>query len=237
MGTEYGESPRRDMLKYLTNEPRFILDVGCGVGAFGAELLKYNQREVWGVELNENRALKAKEKLTRVFCGDINEVMNELPDRYFDCIIFNDILEHLVYPEAVLYKINNKLSENGIVVVSIPNLRHFKILFMILWEMEFKYVDKGIMDKTHLRFFTEKSAIRLFEETGYTICHSELIHKSGSIFAKVVIFFIKLISLNFIFQKFRDIEYFHIVIVAKKGIDSLTNSSLEERPLIEAQKL
>uniref|UniRef100_UPI004049A7E5 methyltransferase domain-containing protein n=2 Tax=Flavobacterium TaxID=237 RepID=UPI004049A7E5 len=96
-------------------------------------------------------------------------------------IYFNDVLEHLIDPYTVLKKIKQKLSLNGVIISSIPNVRYHNTFMNVLIKKDWKYEDYGVMDFTHLRFFTEKSIIRMYEEAGYKIKLSEGINKSRSI--------------------------------------------------------
>ncbi len=95
--------------------------------------------------------------------------MESLPDKYFDCIVFNDVLEHMADPYIILEKIKNKLSNNGVIVCSIPNVRHVRVLRDLLFKKQWEYQDAGILDRTHLRFFTKKSIISMFNNLNYEL--------------------------------------------------------------------
>lgn len=165
----YFEGVRTEMLPYVPTDAKRILEVGCGSGHFAAMLKEQRGVEAWGIEYNEPAAETARERLDRVFCGDVAALIGQLPDDYFDVIIFNDVLEHLVDPYRVLNDLKPKLVRNGRIVTSIPNIRYYKALMEIVFKKEFKYREYGIFDKTHLRFFTEKSIRRMFEDLGYTM--------------------------------------------------------------------
>ncbi|RMD49523.1 MAG: class I SAM-dependent methyltransferase, partial [Ignavibacteria bacterium] len=94
-----------------------------------------------------------------------------LPANKFDLIMFADVLEHLIDPEYVLKELKNKLKPGGEIIASIPNIRHWSI-FRQLLEGNWNYAEHGLLDKTHLRFFTRKTMISLFENAGY---HAEVI--------------------------------------------------------------
>ncbi len=170
----YFHSQRPEMVKYIPENAIRILEVGCSDGAFCA-LLKRNDREIWGVEMNVEAANKASEICNHVLVGDFNEVFKKLPINYFDCVIFNDVLEHLYSPWDTIQLIKVLLSENGVLVSSIPNFRYISNLITeIIWEGEFRYKPEGgILDDTHLRFFTSKSIIRMFNDQGYEIVTHE----------------------------------------------------------------
>ena len=89
-----------------------------------------------------------------------------MPEKYFDVISFNDVLEHIPDPWAALQLAARKLKPGGRIVISIPNLRHIENLLHIFVEKDFNYEPTGIRDKTHLRFFTKKSAPKILLGTG-----------------------------------------------------------------------
>jgi 2-polyprenyl-3-methyl-5-hydroxy-6-metoxy-1,4-benzoquinol methylase len=177
----YYDNIRREMIQFLPSNPGKILDVGCGNGAFAEALKGITKAEVWGIEYMEDQAEIALEKLDKVFSGPCEHFLDELPDNYFDAIYFNDVLEHLVDPYMVLDKIKNKLAHNGVVISSIPNVRHHKTFLKTLFLKDWKYLDHGVMDKTHLRFFTGKSIRAMYEDLGYTVLLHKGLNKSKSI--------------------------------------------------------
>lgn len=146
-----------------------LLDIGCSRGNFGYLIKNKRQIPVWGLEPNEEAAAESAEKLDTVICTGFKEGIAELDGRKFDCIVFNDVLEHLEEPQWALKYCKNYLSHKGCVVASIPNLRYFEAMKHIMVEKDFKYTSWGIFDSTHLRFFTKKSMDRLFRESGYRI--------------------------------------------------------------------
>lgn len=177
----YYDNVRKEMLKYLPENSKKILDVGCGNGAFASLLKQKNQAEVWGIELMEKEAIIAKEIVDKLFIGNCEKYINDLPDNYFDAIYFNDVLEHLADPYSVLEDLKCKLAPNGVIISSIPNVRFFRTFSKVVFLKDWKYDDFGIMDKTHLRFFTNKSIKRMYEELGYEILIHEGINKSRSL--------------------------------------------------------
>lgn len=176
----YYAGTRPEMIDFIPKSAKRILEVGCGEAFFGSILKKKLNAEVWGVEINENCAAKAKENIDKVIIGDIVQLLDNLPDKYFDCVIFNDVLEHLINPYIVLFKIKNKLNLNGRVVCSIPNVRYFWTLVDLIVKKQWEYAEYGILDKTHLRFFTLKSIINMFNELGYEILKLEGINSIKS---------------------------------------------------------
>jgi 2-polyprenyl-3-methyl-5-hydroxy-6-metoxy-1,4-benzoquinol methylase len=177
----YYEEIREEMLQYVPQHAKYILEIGCGQGKFGSALKKRNQAEVWGIELDQASADVAKQKLDRILVGDIFKLIDELPDNYFDTIVCNDVLEHLLDPYSVLERLKSKLKVNGLVVSSIPNIRYFRALIEIVWKQQWQYTDKGTFDRTHLRFFTKKSIADMYMKAGYKILKMEGIGKTKSI--------------------------------------------------------
>lgn len=186
---KYYAQTRKEMLPFIPSNARKILEVGCGQGIFSAQLIT-EKREIWGVELNPESAKKASEHLFKVIAKSLDDALIDLPDNYFDVIIFNDVLEHLLYPWEDLERVKSKLSVTGVVVSSIPNVRYSKNLFNFLFKKDWKYNEQGILDSTHFRFFTKKSIKALYKENGYTIQRMKGINvtKSFAFFPFAVLF-------------------------------------------------
>jgi 2-polyprenyl-3-methyl-5-hydroxy-6-metoxy-1,4-benzoquinol methylase len=167
--TEYFTEARPEMLCFVPANCRRLLDVGCGAGTFGASLKRQNpQIEVWGVEPFASAAAKAADKLDRVIAGPF-EAETDLPAGAFDCIVFNDVLEHMVAPERALRYAKLLLSAGGMILASIPNVRHFPVLWQLGVRGSWEYEDCGILDRTHLRFFTKSSILKMFQDEGYAV--------------------------------------------------------------------
>lgn len=162
----YYEHPRRELLPAIPLRARRILDVGCGAGALGG-LLKEERgvEEVCGVEFIEEAFLRARDVLDRVLHGNIEEMALPWDDGYFDCIVCADVLEHLADPSAVLKKLNRVLAPHGVIVISVPNVRYFEVIHM-LSHGAWTYYEQGIMDATHLRFFTRTDLRAMIEAGG-----------------------------------------------------------------------
>ena len=126
-------------------------------------------KEVWGVEVNRTAAAVAESKLTRVVVGDLSQVMPDIPDNYFDCIVANDVLEHVARPIEILTGYSRKLKQCGCIVASIPNVRFFPVVYNLAVKGEWDYKDSGVLDRTHLAFYTRKSILSLFEAAGFTV--------------------------------------------------------------------
>ncbi|MFI5260382.1 MAG: class I SAM-dependent methyltransferase [Candidatus Paceibacteria bacterium] len=165
----YYTKARIEMLEFVPLNAKKILDIGCGSGIFSALVKKQRNAEVWGVEMANEVAVDAKKKIDVVLVGDITTLLEKLPEKYFDCIICNDVLEHLTNPYSLLSALKEKLSESGVIVFSLPNVRYFGNLKNLLIQKDWHYQDEGILDRTHFRFFTEKSMRRMFNDCGYEI--------------------------------------------------------------------
>jgi 2-polyprenyl-3-methyl-5-hydroxy-6-metoxy-1,4-benzoquinol methylase len=203
----YYDNTRLEMLKYLPKTSKKILDIGCGNGAFASIVKQKNDAEVWGIELMEEEAKVAVDVLDKVFVGNCEKHIDGLPEGYFDVIYMNDVLEHLVDPYSVLETLKSKLAPNGIVISSIPNVRFFRTFSKVLFSKDWKYDEYGVMDKTHLRFFTGKSIRRMYEELGYSISTHEGINVTKSI--RPILF-----NILFLFTQM-DVRYVQYATVAK----------------------
>lgn len=164
------------MAPFLPNTYERVLEVGCGAGAFVDHLRP--SCEVWGVEPNADAASAAALKMHRVLTGRYDHVADQLPDGYFDLVVCNDVIEHMDDHDAFLEAIKSKMRPGGLIVGSIPNVRHVTALFKLLVLKDWRYSDSGILDRTHLRFFTERSLARTLQEHGYTI---EMLSGVGSV--------------------------------------------------------
>lgn len=206
---EYYGNPRNDLTSLVPPDARRLLDIGCAEGNFGARMMeKRPGMEVWGIEPMSEVAARAEARLTRIVCGTVESALAEIPDGHFDCITFNDVLEHLVDPWEVLRTVQSKLAPGGSVLASIPNLRYFPVVRSLVTQGDFHYVAQGVLDSTHLRFFTKKSMQRLFSESGYAVTQIHGLQWTQ---------FPRLLGvLNRIFRRaFDDMHYLQFVIQAK----------------------
>jgi 2-polyprenyl-3-methyl-5-hydroxy-6-metoxy-1,4-benzoquinol methylase len=155
------------MARFLPSSYRRVLEIGCAAGSFSDHLSL--PCEVWGVEPNAEAAQLAARKMHKVLVGTYDLVAAELPERYFDLVVCNDVIEHMDDHEAFLEAIKQKMVPGGYITGSIPNVRHITALFKLLIRKDWPYADSGILDRTHLRFFTEKSLRRALLQHGYRI--------------------------------------------------------------------
>lgn len=148
-----------------------VLDVGCATGELGRLLKKNKGCSVVGVEINEESGNTAKTKLLKVYIGSAdNQRVLGLIKRggLFDVIVFADILEHMVFPERMLKIYKVFLKKKARLFVSLPNIAfiYYRIIHLL---GKFDYKEYGVMDKTHLRFFTLKTAKQLFHSANFKI--------------------------------------------------------------------
>jgi 2-polyprenyl-3-methyl-5-hydroxy-6-metoxy-1,4-benzoquinol methylase len=164
----YYKHSRKEMLPFLPKSAKTILEIGCGQGNFSAQLVNKGM-ETWGIEPNEASSIEASKKLFKVLFGSLQNKLDEIPNDYFDVIILNDVLEHLLEPSDDLKLLKSKLSKDGVLISSIPNVRYSKNIFNLLFKKDWKYTESGILDSTHFRFFTKRSIQRMYVDCGYKI--------------------------------------------------------------------
>lgn len=162
--------PRPDILALLPDAPKRVLDVGCGAGVLGLSIKeKWNDVRVVGLDNDSVLLSKAKKCVDQVYLVNLNdddplEILNS--NEKFDVIIFADILEHLIEPKQLLESSKRFLSEGGCIITSLPNVRHYSTIFSLCFLGVWPQRDRGIHDRTHLCFFTQKNMIELFEDCG-----------------------------------------------------------------------
>ena len=178
---DYFNHERPEMLAFLPEGCKKVLDVGCGEGTFVKQIKDKTGAEAWGIELMAEPGAEAKKILDKVFVGPCENFVVDLPENYFDVIYCNDVLEHLVDPYSVLNTLKGKLSENGVVISSIPNIRYHDAFKKIILQKKFEYEGHGIFDKTHMRFFTKSSIAKMYEDQGYKILSHKGINRTRSL--------------------------------------------------------
>jgi glycosyltransferase involved in cell wall biosynthesis/2-polyprenyl-3-methyl-5-hydroxy-6-metoxy-1,4-benzoquinol methylase len=156
-------------LSHLIGHHKRVIDLGCATGLL-AKLLVDKGCAVTGVEINPEAAKVAAQYCDRVIVADLDFVSLKelLAEETFDVAVFGDVLEHLRDPWGMLEAVKALLKPEGCVVASIPNVAHAAVRLALL-QGKFEYEPFGILDDTHLRFFTRDTVQRLFEKTGYFI--------------------------------------------------------------------
>jgi len=162
-----------------------ILEVGCGRGDTLAHLHAAGRcRWTCGVELFPEAGVAARTRLDEVYVGNIEHLELPIAPASLDVVLCLDVLEHLVDPWSTAARLAALLKPGGVLIASIPNVRHFRVVLPLLLQGRWKYADFGLMDRTHLRFFTRDSAIELLETAGLrvdAVQHSglESVHKKA----------------------------------------------------------
>ncbi|MEI7605831.1 MAG: methyltransferase domain-containing protein [Rhodospirillaceae bacterium] len=178
----YHAATRREVAALLPAFSERVLEIGCGTGAT-LGFLKQEGRCAWtgGVELSPAAAAEAT--LDRSWCGNIETLDLELPPESLDAVLCLDVLEHLADPWAVVSRLAGLLKPGGVLVASIPNVRHYKVALGLLLDGRWDYQDNGILDRTHLRFFVRSTAIELLSRGGLRVeeCQPLLPLKKGKL--------------------------------------------------------
>lgn len=155
----------------LVGKGKRVLDIGSGEGALAAHLAAVGN-EVIAVERDARLASAATKRGVHVVNRDIEH--DDLEDLgLFDVIVCADVLEHLVEPELALFKIKRRLAPGGSLVCSIPNVAFYPVRFKLLLG-RFRYIDGGIMDRTHLHFYTRATAKEFIEGAGFKVTREEI---------------------------------------------------------------
>lgn len=153
-----------------------VLDIGCSSGNFGKELINRRNCIVDGIEINTSDAKEARKNLRTVYELNIEtDDLGVIKDRY-DTIYFGDVIEHLVDPVEALKKVKSLLKKDGNIVFSIPNMAFIGVRLDLL-DGNFDYTETGLLDKTHLHFYTKKEIERVFAEAGFVINQFDYVMK------------------------------------------------------------
>jgi len=172
LSTKYKFDPNpyaahRKLIKLIGKDKK-VLDVGCATG-YISKHLSQNGCTVIGIEMNPELALEARKYCEQMIVADVETLKRlDYPKGFFDVICFGDILEHLKNPQVVLGSLRKYLKDDGYIVVSIPNVANWGIRFHLLFG-KFDYQDEGILEKTHLCFFTLRTARKMIEDAGFQI--------------------------------------------------------------------
>lgn len=171
--TNYYGNVRTDLLDLIPfeNRGKAILEVGAAEGntlLYGLE--NEYASEIHGIELFEiKNSNQTNEKLKSFKLGNIENIELDYEEDFFDVILCGDVLEHLVNPGKTIQKLKKYLKKDGVLIASIPNIREWNTMKKIFFQGDFRYEDSGILDRTHLRFFTKKNIIELFEENNFNV--------------------------------------------------------------------
>lgn len=192
-----------------------VLELGCGCGATLARIkYLYPNAEVYGIELSEE-AVKYGKYLGKIIAGNIETMELPYQTGMFDYILFGDVLEHLHDPQKMLCRVKELLKPDGVLITSIPNIMNISVIVHLL-QGNFTYHDSGLLDRTHIHFFTRKEIEKMFRQCGFQItgmgstCGREGMKAEDELLAKAVL------GLPGIAQK-EDFEVYQYLVEAVKG--------------------
>ncbi|MGC9268552.1 methyltransferase domain-containing protein [Acidiphilium sp.] len=167
----YPDYANPDLLDAVPLIARTVIDIGCGGGALGAAYLRRNPRaRMLGVDVDVDSVAMAQTRLTEAAMCDVQTeaLPFDLPDG-IDCLVYGDVLEHLSDPWTVLIRHVEQLNPDGSVIVCFPNVEHWSIAYRLL-KGNFDYDDAGLLDRTHLRWFTPRTMAATLERAGLSLC-------------------------------------------------------------------
>src|SRR5690606_32586304 len=154
-----------------------VLEIGCASGRMGEAVKKRNQGVHYvGIELVEASAKIAEGRLDRVYVADVESFdWSVMAGKTFDCIVLGDVLEHLLEPGRIISEAARYLSPSGCVICCLPNVCHWSIISGLM-KGRWDYADCGLLDRTHLRFFTPDTFKELLKTCGLAVSHEERLH-------------------------------------------------------------
>jgi len=165
----YGGNANEDVLRGLGTVSGRLLDVGCGEGSWAPRLRETGAAELVALDPAPTAIERASRLYDAAVIGTIEGTeLGELGGRPFEAIVLADVLEHLVDPWAALKKLRSWAAPGAVLVISVPNLRFYRLLGNLVFRGEFEYERHGVRDWTHLRWFTRRSLPRMLAKTGWT---------------------------------------------------------------------
>lgn len=200
----FNNHPNENLITYIQEESMQsfnVLEVGCDCGVnLLAIKNQYPNVKLYGVEINESAA-KIASYLADVQVGNIEEKTLDFQGEKFDYIVFGDVLEHLRDPAGTIEYCKKLLKPEGYIVACIPNLMHFSVMHQIL-NGDFTYSDMGLLDRTHIHFFTYNEIVRMFASCNYDITSMDCIIGGMEIPEEEKQFVAKLVALTNTTQPF-----------------------------------
>jgi 2-polyprenyl-3-methyl-5-hydroxy-6-metoxy-1,4-benzoquinol methylase len=179
MNQRYFATARTEIEPHLPARVSRMLDLGCGRGATTA-FVKAKRDVAWagGIEIVPEEGEAARAVCDRVWIGNIEQMSpeSEIAPASLDLILCLDVLEHLADPWSVVKRLSPLLAPGGRLIVSVPNIRHWKFLWRLATRADFNYKDAGLLDRTHLRFFVRHTAEALATSGGLTLIHAGNAH-------------------------------------------------------------
>ncbi len=160
-------SSKYDLLAQLTGTAQTLLDVGCGGGEL-SQALPQGEQVIDGIDISLERLGDRRILYSNLREIDVEDPSNTIPYGDYDALIFADVLEHLQHPKKVLAKAFAQMKDNATLIVSLPNVA-FWTNRLGLMRGRWDYQDEGILDRTHLHFYTRQTARELIQEAGFVI--------------------------------------------------------------------
>lgn len=158
---------RKDIAPLLPQHADHVLEIGCGGGATLAWLKETGKvSRTSGIELSPEAGAVAGKRIDQILVGDADQHLASFADGSLDLILCLDVLEHLVDPWVTMRTICSKLRPGGQIIASLPNIRHHSVVLPLLFKGKWQYEEAGIMDRTHLRFFSHDTAVELMTQAG-----------------------------------------------------------------------
>jgi len=163
-------TPVNSKLLALVGKKKKVLEVGCALGYQTRSMKELQDCQVTGIEIDADAANQSRAYCDDIIVGDIEtmDLNQELHDKLFDVITFADVLEHLKKPATTLRKVKPFLQDGGYILASIPNIAHSSVIFEMAKGL-FEYRSLGLLDNTHIHFFTRQTIYHTFEKAGYLI--------------------------------------------------------------------
>ncbi len=176
----YYQNSRPEIVELVPFSAKRVLELGCGEGRTGAAIKHRQEASVTGVELESAVACIASEVLDEVRQADLDSFDFPWEDANFDCIVAADVLEHLRDPWRVLKQAHRLLSRYGVIIVGVPNAGSVEIISGLI-QGRFDYQDAGLLDRTHLRFFTRATFTEALVDAGFVLARAKSIFAAPSV--------------------------------------------------------
>jgi 2-polyprenyl-3-methyl-5-hydroxy-6-metoxy-1,4-benzoquinol methylase len=170
----YFSHARLEILPLLPEHFSRVFEVGCGGGATLRTLQQHRKLNfVGGIDIDRQSVESLRPHVDLALLGNIEQIQLPKEVNNIDVMLCLDILEHLVDPWSVIKQLHGRLSKNGVIIASIPNIRYFRASLPLLFHGEWELENAGILDRSHLRFFVKKTAIQLLTCSGLHLQHVE----------------------------------------------------------------
>ncbi len=204
---DYYQGVRTDLVGLVPHIRGRVLEIGCAEGLTLDYLHTEFGCEVVGLDYCESALAKARSKGFEVYVCDLNSQQIPFNDGEFDYIIIGDVLEHLYDPWSVLNGVVKTMKDDGSILISIPNVKHYSLLKDLILRDRWEYSETGLLDVTHIRFFTFDSIMKLLARSGLTLTTV----KQNLVRSQLM----RLLNI-LCFNKLHSFFVFHYLVVARK---------------------